>query len=106
MSEWSENSPFPKPGTKFRKDSGKGWKFWINYGIKENRPIRNCVAYGRFWFYSYRLPLPWGGSLRGYIGWKPITLLDTSFEVPDEAWRKYTPAREFSFRPFSFEKDN
>lgn len=90
-------SPWPAPGRWFRFEINRAYALtakyngiWPRWTVVTGRKFR--ATWGRWPFLSVIL-----GRVRFYIGWKPVTLRDTQFEVPDDFPRS-AAATEFSFR--------
>jgi hypothetical protein len=90
-------SPWPQHGRRVRLERNHAYRVTVSYGGKWQwwahfTGHAFSAKRGRWWFFSFDL-----GWLHGYLGFKPISLLDPQFDVP--AWfKRYDPAVEFSQR--------
>ena len=90
-------SPWPQHGRRVRFERNQAFRVTVSYGGKWQWWARFTgrkfsAKDGRWWFFSFDI-----GALHGYLGFKPINLLDQWFDVP--AWfDRLDPAVEFSIR--------
>lgn len=89
-------SPWPQHGAAVRAETN--YAYWVTTSFIGHWPIyaftkKFSARWGRWPFFAFEL----FGRVRGYIGWKPITLQDTHFYVPD-GFSRSAPAVQLSTR--------
>jgi hypothetical protein len=87
-------SPWPMHGERFRRSYTDAYAVvapfdgkWPLYALRKKFYAR----WGRWWHFGFDF-----GIVRGYIGFKPINLMDAHFDVPE--WYRVQPAVELSVR--------
>lgn len=71
-------SPWPRNGRWFRFDLFLAWNVVANYDGETHKTF--SAKFGRWPFFSWNI----AGLWHGYVGYKPITLTDMKFQVPDD----------------------